>query len=105
VWKSGALGRHHISISDVESSVCNDFSLISEEERLAGPVKSEAPVNTIGLGLRRAESSTKSPLGRVALRGKGQLRGTCFSETASLAWVWSLWSDPSNQEQLVQEAH
>lgn len=89
MWESGAPGGSLVSVFDVESSACNDFSLISEEERLVGPVKSEVHVNTfrLGLGGRWGESSTKSALGRVALTGKRQLRGIPFSDTACSAQV------------------
>lgn len=46
------------------------------------------------------DSSTKSPLGRVALTEKGQLGGMPSSDTACLA---QLWSDPSDQEHGVRE--
>lgn len=58
-----------VSIFDAESSMCSDFSLISEEESLAGPVKTDA-CEQFWAGTGVCDSFTKSRLGRVALAGK-----------------------------------
>lgn len=49
--ESGAPGGYCIPVFDVESSMGNDFSLISEEERLVGLVKTQVHVNVFRLGL------------------------------------------------------
>lgn len=51
MWYCGAPEGYRVSVSDVGSSLCNDFSFTSEKERHVGPVKTEVDVNTFGLGL------------------------------------------------------
>lgn len=48
MWYCGAPRGYCVSVFDVASSLCNDFSPISEKERHVGPVERKVPVNIFG---------------------------------------------------------